>query len=93
MTDRSPDDRLPHLAASIGADYADSFSACRATLAAMFDLDTPSPQQRAGYAMDFALYDFGPIKIGQSETATPSIMVRSRVEPVSLSTQYGRTGS
>jgi AraC-like DNA-binding protein len=78
MTNGSPEDRLPHLAARIGADYADSFAACRALMATMFDLETPSPEQRAGYMMDFALYDYGPIKLGQSVAITaPSIMTRS----------------
>ncbi|MEW5687849.1 MAG: helix-turn-helix domain-containing protein [Pseudomonadota bacterium] len=78
MTNHDPaGDRLPHLAARIGADYADPFAACREALATMFELDTPSPDLRAGYSMDFALYDFGPVKLGMSLTPTPSIMVRS----------------
>lgn len=78
MTNHRPDDRLPHLAAQIGADYADSFAACRELLATMFDLETPSPDQWAGYTMDFALYDYGPVKLGRSAAmAMPSIMVRS----------------
>ncbi|PVM78486.1 helix-turn-helix domain-containing protein [Caulobacter radicis] len=68
-------DRLPHLAANIGADYADSFAACRELLALMFELDASSPDGRAGYAMDFALYDYGPIKLGMSR-GPASIMVR-----------------
>lgn len=77
MTHCSLADRLPHLAAQIGADYADSFAACRELLSTMFDLDTPLPDQRAAYVMDFALYDYGPIKLGQSSaTAAPSILVR-----------------
>lgn len=77
MTGRSQEDRLPNLAAQIGAEYADSFAACRELLATMFDLETPRPEQRAGYTMDFALYDFGPIKLGQSSATTaPSILVR-----------------
>jgi AraC-like DNA-binding protein len=78
MTNGNPDDRLPHLAARIGADYADSFAACRELAAAMFHLEIPSPEQRAGYAMEFALYDYGPIKLGwSSATAASSIMIRS----------------
>jgi AraC-like DNA-binding protein len=77
MTNTNPEDRLPHLAGHIGADYADSFAACRGMMATMFDLETP-PEQRAGYTMDFALYDYGPVKMGMSvTTAAPSIMVRS----------------
>ena len=77
MTHCSLADRLPHLAAQIGADYADSFAACRELLSTMFDLETPLPDQRAAYVMDFALYDYGPIKLGQSlATAAPSILVR-----------------
>ncbi|KSB88659.1 hypothetical protein AS593_19665 [Caulobacter vibrioides] len=68
-------DRLPRLAAHIGADYADSFAACRELLSTMFELDTPSPEGRVGYVMDFALYDYGPIKLGMSQ-APASIMVR-----------------
>jgi AraC-like DNA-binding protein len=75
MTHRVQDDRLPHLAARIGADYADSFAACRELLATMFELEAPSPEVRAGYVMDFALYDYGPIKLGMSQ-APASIMVR-----------------
>jgi len=76
MTSGRPTDRLPHLAGDIGADYADPFAACREMLATMFELDTPSPDLRAGYAMRFALYDYGPIKLGTSATKTASIMVR-----------------
>ncbi|NJC09616.1 helix-turn-helix domain-containing protein [Polymorphobacter fuscus] len=77
MTEHSPATRLPNLAARIGADYADSFAACRELLATMFDLETPLPDQHAGYTMDFALYDYGPIKLGQSvATTAPSILVR-----------------
>ncbi|MFT4251429.1 MAG: helix-turn-helix domain-containing protein [Caulobacter sp.] len=75
MTNGVREDRLPHLAACIGADYADSFAACRELLAAMFELEAPSPEARAGYVMDFALYDYGPIKLGMSR-APASIMVR-----------------
>lgn len=76
MPDGGQPDRLPHLAARIGADYADSFAACRELLATMFDLDTPSPEGRIDYLMDFALYDYGPIKLGTCR-ASASIMVRS----------------
>jgi len=76
MTNGAQEDRLPHLAARIGADYADSFAACRELLATMFELEAPSPAARAGYVMDFALYDYGPIKLGMSQ-APASIMVRS----------------
>lgn len=69
-------DRLPHLAACIGVDYADSFAACRELMAAMFELEAPSPEVRAAYTMDFALFDYGPIKLGQS-VSSASIMVRS----------------
>lgn len=75
MTNDARDDRLPHLAAYIGADYADSFAACRELLSTMFDLEAPSPEVRAGYVMDFALYDYGPIKLGLSRSSA-SIMVR-----------------
>lgn len=68
-------DRLPHLAARIGEDYADSFAACRELLAMMFELEAPSPDARLGYVMDFALYDYGPIKLGMSR-APASTMVR-----------------
>lgn len=78
MTNHSPDGRLPHLAAQIGADYADSFAACRELLAVMFDLETPRGEDRARYAMEFALYDYGPITLGRSAAvAAPSIMIRS----------------
>ena len=76
MTNNKPADRLPHLAAHIGEDYADPFAACRELLATMFELDTPTPDLRAGYAMSFALYDHGPIKLGTSAATTPSIMAR-----------------
>ena len=77
MTAHSAEDRLPHLAAQIGTDYADSFAACRELLATMFDLQTPVPEQRAGYTMEFDLYDYGPIKLGRSSAkAAPSILVR-----------------
>lgn len=97
MTNDCPADRLPHLAAYIGADYADPFAACRELLATMFDLDTPSPDLRAGYTMDFALYDYGPIKLGVSAVPTPSIMVRSpqtiaRTGVDQFHVQYYRTG-
>ena len=75
MTDDGPPDRLPHFAASIGADYADSFAACRALVAPMFDLTAPSPEVAAAYAMDFAVYDYGPIKLGMSLTSA-AILVR-----------------
>jgi len=68
-------DRLPHLAASIGADYADSFAACRELLAMMFELDAPSPEERIGFGIDFALYDYGPIKLGLSK-GPAAVMVR-----------------
>jgi AraC-like DNA-binding protein len=42
----------------------------------MFELDTPSPEMRAGYSMDFAVYDFGPITLGIA-TCPASILVRS----------------
>ncbi|MGV3577619.1 hypothetical protein [Brevundimonas sp.] len=74
MTDESQPDRLPFLAAHIGADYADALAACRELLATMFELDAP-PEARAAYEMDFALYDYGPIKLGMSR-AGPSIMTR-----------------
>lgn len=76
MTDSAKGDRLPHLIASIGADYADSFAACRELLATMFELDAPSLEVRAAYVMDFAVYDYGPIKLGMS-VSSASIMVRS----------------
>ena len=75
MTDEVRPDRLPHIAASIGADYADSFSACRELLSAMFDLEAPSDEVRAAYTMDFALFDYGPVKLGMSLTSA-AIMVR-----------------
>ena len=75
MTDEGQVDRLPHLAAHIGVDYADSFAACRELLSTMFDLEAP-PGLRGPYVMDFALYDYGPIKLGMSR-ASASIMVRS----------------
>lgn len=75
MTPGVQTDRLPHLAAYIGADYADSFAACRELMATMFALEAPSPEVRAGYVMDFALFDYGPIKLGQS-VSSASIMVR-----------------
>ncbi|RYF97659.1 MAG: hypothetical protein EON94_14585, partial [Caulobacteraceae bacterium] len=75
MTPGVQTDRLPHLAACIGADYADSFAACRELMATMFALEAPSPEVRAGYVMDFALFDYGPIKLGQS-VSSASIMVR-----------------
>ena len=75
--DQKLKDRLPTLSAHIGDDYADSFAACRELLASMFDLETGSPEQRADYRMEFALYDYGPIKLGKSwATSAPSIMVR-----------------
>jgi len=77
MTNDGREDRLPHLAGQIGADYADSFAACRELVAAIFDLDTPSPELRNGYAMTFALYDHGPVKLGASTATTASIMTRS----------------
>jgi AraC-like DNA-binding protein len=78
MTNGSPEDRLPHLAGHIGANYADSFAAFRELTAPMFDVDMPSPDQRAAHAMDFELYDYGPIKLGHSvATAAATIMVRS----------------
>lgn len=97
MTNGNPADRLPHLAAQIGADYADSFAACRELLATMFDLDTPSPDLRAGYGIDFELYDFGPIKLGSCTGTTASIMVRSpetiaRTGVDQFHIQYYRTG-
>lgn len=75
MTTGVQTDRLPHLAACIGADYADSFAACRELMATMFALEAPSPEVRASYVMDFALYDYGPIKLGMS-LSSASIMVR-----------------
>ena len=78
MTHGSPDERLPHLSAQIGTDYADSFAACREMMAMMFDLEAPLPDQRAGYSMDLALYDYGPIKLNQSASSAASwTMVRS----------------
>lgn len=78
MTPDKETTRLPHLAACIGEDYEDSFAACRALLAAMFDLEAPPADQRAHYGIDFALYDFGPIKLGMSSSMTaPWTMVRS----------------
>ncbi len=77
MPNRKMKDRLPTLSAQIGTDYADSFAACRELLASMFDLDTPLIDQRADYTMEFALYDYGPIKLGKCwATTAPSIMVR-----------------
>ncbi len=68
-------DRLPYLAANIGADYADSFAACRELLAMMFELDAPTPEGRAGFGIDFALYDYGPIKLGMAQ-GSASVMTR-----------------
>jgi len=77
MTKHSPEDRLPHLAAQIGADYPDSFAACRELLSAMFDLETPPADLRPRFATRFDLYDFGPIKLGLSlSSAAPWTMVR-----------------
>ncbi|MBU1378343.1 MAG: helix-turn-helix domain-containing protein [Alphaproteobacteria bacterium] len=97
MTNETLVDRLPHLAAQIAADYADPFAACRELVATMFDLDTPSPDLRAGYGMSFALYDFGPIKLGESGATTASILVRSpqtiaRTGVDQFHVQYYRTG-
>lgn len=75
MTDEIQPDRLPFLAAHIGTDYANAFAACRELLATMFELDAPA-DARADYEMDFALYDYGPIKLGMSRTSA-STMVRS----------------
>jgi|GEM_PF-1507475 len=90
---------LPHLAAHIGADYADPFAACRELLATMFELETPSPALRCSYAMDFALYDYGPVKLGVS-VAPPALwgMVRSsetiaRTGADQFHVQFYRTGS
>lgn len=75
--DQKLTDRLPTLSAHIGTDYADSFAACRELLASMFDLETALLDQRADYTMEFALFDYGPIKLGKSwATTAPSIMVR-----------------
>jgi AraC-like DNA-binding protein len=76
MTDSSQSDRLPHRSRHIGENYADSFATCREVLAPMFELDTPSAELRAGYSMDFEMFDFGPIKLAMA-TAPASIMVRS----------------
>lgn len=76
MPTSATSDRLPQLAAHIGADYADSFSACRELMSTMFELEAPSPEVRSNYIMDFALYDYGPIKLGQSRSSA-SIMKRS----------------
>lgn len=76
MPNSPQEDRLPHFAAYIGADYADSFAACREVMGAMFDLEAPSPEVAANYVMDFAVYDYGPIKLGQSRSSA-SIMTRS----------------
>lgn len=76
MTTDAGTDRLPYLTAYIGADYADSFAACREVMAAMFDLEAPTPEVRANYVMDFAVYDYGPIKLGQSRSSA-SVMTRS----------------
>lgn len=97
MTNDGPADRLPHLAAHIGDNYADPFSACRELMATMFDLDTPSPELRVGYAMTFAVCDYGPIKLGVSATTGHSIMVRSpetiaRTGVDQFHIQYYRTG-
>jgi AraC-like DNA-binding protein len=97
MTNETLEDRLPHLTARIDADYADSFAACRELLATMFDLDTPSPELRAGYGIAFELYDFGPIKLGACRGTTASIMVRSpetiaRTGVDQFHIQYYRTG-
>jgi AraC-like DNA-binding protein len=76
MSDSAGSDHIAHLAAHIGTNYADSFAACRELVAGMFDLDTPRLEQRAHYVKDFALYDFGPVKLAMC-TASPSVMVRS----------------
>lgn len=67
MTDGDTPTRLPHLAGRIGPeDYADSFAAVRELVATMFELDTPTPEGRLTYAQEFALYDYGPIKLNSS---------------------------
>lgn len=76
MASEVQNDRLPHLAARIGADYADSFAACRELLAMMFDLDAPTAEGRIGFGIEFDLYDYGPIKLGSSQ-GSPAVMVRS----------------
>jgi AraC-like DNA-binding protein len=99
MTNGRLQDRLPFLAAQIGADYVDSFAACRELLATMFDLEVPSLDRRADYAMDFALYDYGPIKLGQSMsttaswrmTRTPELIARTGVDHFHI--QYYRDSS
>lgn len=75
MTTGVQTDRLPHLAGHIGADYADSFAACRELMATMFTLEAPSPEVRAGFVTDFVLYDYGPIKLSMS-VSSAAIMVR-----------------
>mgnify|MGYP003583720885 CR=1 FL=1 len=99
MVNRNSRNRLPHLAAHIGDDYADSFAACRELLAPMFDLETPSTEEPASVTMDFALYDFGPIKLGMSDTSTtqPWTMIRdlrtiARTGDDHFHIQFYRTG-
>lgn len=75
MTTSVQTDRLPHLAGHIGADYADSFAAGRELMATMFTLEAPSPEVRAGFVTDFAMYDYGPIKLSMS-VSSAAIMVR-----------------
>lgn len=77
MTTGSLGERLPYLAGHIGADYADSFAACREMTAMMFELDTPAPQQRIGYSMDFAMFDFGPVKLSTGTSSAPTIFSRT----------------
>lgn len=78
MTEGREAERVPRLTAQIGVEDTDSFAACRALMAMMFDLHTPSLDQRRHYTMDVVLLDLGSLKLNQAtRPSTPSIMVRS----------------
>lgn len=77
MTSGRTDDSLPFVAMALGADYADPFAAHRELVSTIFDLEMRSPHPSVGYAAEFAVCDYGPIKLSVSAaTSPPLIMVR-----------------
>ena len=68
---------VPVVHGRIQKDDPAAFLACRELVSPMFDLDTPEPEQRPEYYMNFSVYDFGQMQLSLAE-APASILSRSQ---------------
>jgi AraC-like DNA-binding protein len=82
MTSGRTDDSLPYAAMAVGADYADPFAAHRELVSTIFDLETRSPDPSPGYVAEFAICDYGPIKLSVSAGTTPPLIMARGPEAI-----------